>query len=136
MPRLVWVLFAFAIVLLTGDRIRRWRESRRAVVTWRDYRKDTVNGLLWTWTWHYMLPESADNEDIERFAHALVPLCPNCEANLDIRVEELTCPNGHTRKSLRRGYDYDPYQRYAERIAAEIVRRVRSDEYKRALNRR
>lgn len=139
LPRVVWILLTVVIALMIGVEVRRWlsqRQARRqAQVTWKDYKRDTVDGIIWVWTWRWIIPETTDAEDIEKLAYYLIPLCPKCSANLDIRHDELVCPNGHTRQLLPRAYDHSEYHNYTVRIAGEIVRRVRSGEYKSALKR-
>jgi hypothetical protein len=133
-----WVSLALLTALALygiGVRLPRLALWGRARLSWRSYTKDEVGGIKWAWSWGFTIPQTTDGEVIQSFARRLVPLCPRCDANLDMIGDTLRCPRDlrHYSRSFRREHPtyFDEYRNFRNEVAGEIVRLARTGEYRR-----
>ena len=132
-----WISAAWfgALLLYEGwEALSRVVVRVRAGLSWKSYTKDEISGVKWTWGWGSTLPRTASGEAIEAFAERLVPLCPECDANLEMVDDTLRCPRAarHYGRRFRRDHPmyFDEYRDFCNRVAREIVRQARTGGYK------
>lgn len=120
--KLWWLLVAGIILFF----IVKWiitREQDSPTSSIQNYRSDVIDGILWNWEWyrnysgHYTLS-----------SNSLSPICNHCKTDLrETRMgygSGLTCSYCHFSKHIE---DIDNYY---DKIGREIIRRVRTGEYK------